>query len=79
MGLSQAELNQAILYKHKLCDRILELITDIKVLDKSILLGISKENLIELGKLVAPAHEKIKEMRKKSATFSKELDKKIGK
>lgn len=65
MGYSQEDINKGIIYRHRLCDRMLELISDVRMLDKSILLGFSEEELIELGKLMLPVFKKMQQIRKK--------------
>lgn len=75
---SQEEINQGIIYRHRLCDRMLELIRDIKVLDKPTLLSISEEDITELGKLMVPVQKKMQEIRKKRPTLAKDLDQRIG-
>jgi hypothetical protein len=79
MGYSQQEINESIKYHHRLCDRMLELIQDIQVLDKSTLLAFSQEDITELGQLMVPVYEKMQEMRKNKPTLAQHLDKRTGK
>jgi hypothetical protein len=77
MGYSQEEINRAIIYRHRLCDRLWEVTRDIRVLDKATLLSFSEEDLIEIGQLMLPVQEKMLKLRKKRPTLAKELDSKV--
>lgn len=61
---------KSIDYKHRLAYRLLEVLNDIRPIDKQLALSMPVEDLIELGKLLVPAQEKIAELRKKEVSFN---------
>lgn len=74
---SQEEINKAIIYRHRLCNRLMNLIGDIQVLDKSTLLGFTDEEITELGKALVPVAKQFMALRKRHASLAKELDARI--
>jgi nanoRNase/pAp phosphatase (c-di-AMP/oligoRNAs hydrolase) len=67
------------LYKHKLAERLLEITTDIRLLDKSIILLIYTDEIERLGKSVLEASEILEEIQKKNTTVAKMIKDKRNK
>jgi hypothetical protein len=73
---SQEEINKAIIYKHRLSNRLMEVLKDIQVLDKPTLLAMSDKELIQLGLLLLPVYNEMLRLKQNHPVLAKELDNK---
>jgi hypothetical protein len=71
--VNQQKINEAIIYQHRVVDRLITLLKNVQALDKLILLRIPTEELAELGKLVTLVDEELEEIMQKHPSIGEEI------